>query len=153
MSNQFLHYFLRDGDLNLTIVYETIQSKGNRFVNYKNDEIKAWITNGDGSVSKREIHVNMGLLKGVESEIDRQGYLSTEPLRADKEQIFLLKYDGSRDNQYLHDFPHYILVNQNSRLFVSYHEALTYGNNSKTAFTIWQCYDEKLHLLYRNAIV
>ena len=140
MPNQFLHYFLRDGDLNLTLVYETVQSKGNRFVKYKNDEIRAWITNGDGSVSKREIHVNMGLLKEVESEIDRHefqsSYLTTEPLRADKEQIFLLRYDGSRDNQYLHDFPHYILVNQNSRLFVSYHEALTYGNNSKTAFCL-----------------
>jgi hypothetical protein len=157
MPRQFLHYFMRDGDLNLTLVYNTNQSKDNRFVNYKNDNCKSWVTNKDGSLTQREIHVNMNLLNNVESEIERlefqSSYLIMEMLRADKEQIFLLRYDGSRDNQYLHDFPHYILVNQNSRLFVSYHEALTYGNNSKTAFTVWQCYEEKPHLLYSNTTI
>jgi hypothetical protein len=114
MQPKFLHYFLRDiKETSRTSVFSINQKLDTRLLTY----------------SPGQIYVNLAGLKSAEAEIDWGQYhlppkhgganfkdvAGTGKPFEEMEQIFLLKHDGTKDNRYLHDVPHYFMIDSKTR--------------------------------------
>lgn len=75
---------------------------------------------------------------------------TSKPFDAEEQVLFLLRHDGKNDNRFLHDIPHYILLDSETRIFDNYEFAIAYAQDRKDkSISVWQYCDGHLHLLHR----
>ncbi len=148
MPAQFLHYFLPASKSHsiddLTAICEAEFPEDSRLIIYDN-------SNPNG----KKIYLNKFLLDKLKTKIENGQKNITIPKRIpdkNKEQIFILKHDGTEPTSLIHDIPNFIMPGDDKtiRIFISYEDVRIYSYllaKKHKKHAIWQYSNEKAELL------